>query len=268
MWELDHKESWEPKNWCFWIVVLEKTLESPLDSKEIKPDWRKSTLNIHWKDWCWSSNTLATWCEEPTHWKRPWCWERLKVKEKIPWMGEPGGLQSMGSQRVRHDWATSFHFSLSCIGEGNGNPLQCSCLENPRDSRAWWAAVYGAAQSRTRLKRLSSSSSSMAKISIDWKKVASSDHQYFKSSLISQNTWWIMEWIKSFMGPFICMEALLGKIMLNMASTEKVPSGSDQETPTMNYWCANVENVPFLSYWFWDMLITQDSHWMRGRVLG
>ena len=50
-----------------------------------------------------------------------------------------------------------FHFSLSCIGEGNGNPLQCSCLENPRDGGAWWAAVYGVAQSRTRLKRLSSS---------------------------------------------------------------------------------------------------------------
>ena len=53
-----------------------------------------------------------------------------------------------------------FHFSLSCIGEGNGNPLQCSFLENPRDRGAWWAAVYGVAQSRTRLKRLSSSSNS------------------------------------------------------------------------------------------------------------
>ena len=52
-----------------------------------------------------------------------------------------------------------FHFSLSCIREGNGNPLQCSCLENPRDRGAWWAAVYGVAQSRTRLMRLSSSSS-------------------------------------------------------------------------------------------------------------
>ena len=51
-----------------------------------------------------------------------------------------------------------FHFLLSCIGEGNGNPLQCSCLENPRDGGAWWAAVYGVAQSRTRLKQLSSSS--------------------------------------------------------------------------------------------------------------
>ena len=53
-----------------------------------------------------------------------------------------------------------FHFSLSCIGEGNGNPLLCSCLGNPRDGGAWWAAVYGVAQSRTRLKRLNSSSSS------------------------------------------------------------------------------------------------------------
>ena len=120
---------------------------------------------------------------------------------KIPWMEEPGGLQSMGSHRVGHDWARMhlvikwhptpvllpgkshgwrslvgyspwgltesdmtewlhFHFSLSCTGEGNSNPLQCSCLENPRDGGAWWAAIYGVAQSRTRLKRLSSSSSS------------------------------------------------------------------------------------------------------------
>ena len=77
---------------------------------------------------------------------------------KVPWMEEPCGLQSTGSRRVRHDWATSLSLSLSCIGEGNGNPLQCSCLENPRDRGAWWAAVYGVAQSGTRLKRLSSSS--------------------------------------------------------------------------------------------------------------
>ena len=128
------------------------------------------------------------------------------VAWKIPWTEEPGRLQSMGSIRVRHDWANSlslftfmhwrrkwqptpvflpgesegqgslvgchlwgrtesdmterlyFHFSLSCIGEGNGNSLQCSCLENPRDGGAWWAAVYGVTQSRTRLKRLSNSS--------------------------------------------------------------------------------------------------------------
>ena len=72
---------------------------------------------------------------------------------KIPRTEEPGRLQSMGSLRVGHDWATS----LSCVGEENGNPLQCSCLENTRDGEAWWAAVCGVAQSRTRLKQLSSS---------------------------------------------------------------------------------------------------------------
>ena len=90
---------------------------------------RKSVLNIHWKDWCWSSNTLATWCEELTHWKRPWCWEKLKSGGEGDdrgwdgwmasptrwtwvwvssgswwWTGKPGVLQSMGSQRVRLDW--------------------------------------------------------------------------------------------------------------------------------------------------------------------
>ena len=75
---------------------------------------------------------------------------------KIPWTEEPGRLQSMWSRRVRHDWATSL--SLACIGEGNGNTLQCSCLENFRDGGAWWAAVYGVIQSQTPLKWLSSSS--------------------------------------------------------------------------------------------------------------
>ena len=75
---------------------------------------------------------------------------------KIPWTEEPGGLQSMESLRVGHDWATS----LSCIGEENGNLLQCSCLENPRDREAWWSAIYGVTHSRTWLKWLSSSSSS------------------------------------------------------------------------------------------------------------
>ena len=66
---------------------------------------------------------------------------------KIPGTQEPGRLQSMGLQIIKHVW------------EGNGNPIQCSCLENPRDGGAWWAAVYGVAQSRTRLKWLSGSSS-------------------------------------------------------------------------------------------------------------
>ena len=77
---------------------------------------------------------------------------------RIPWMEEPGRLQSMGSLRDTNE-RLHFHFSLSCIGEGNGNPLQCSCLENPRDGGASWAAVYGVAESQTRLKQLSSSSS-------------------------------------------------------------------------------------------------------------
>ena len=77
---------------------------------------------------------------------------------KIPRMEEPGRLQSMGSLRVRTTERLHFHFSLSCIGGGNGNPLQCSCLENPRDRGSWWAAIYGVAQTQKRLKWLSSSS--------------------------------------------------------------------------------------------------------------
>ena len=71
---------------------------------------------------------------------------------KIPWTEEPGGLQSVGSLELDTTEQLHFHFSLSCIGEGNGNPLQCSCLENPRDGGAWWAAISGVTQSRTRLK--------------------------------------------------------------------------------------------------------------------
>ena len=87
MWELDHKKVWAWKNLCLQIVVLEKILESPLDSREIKPVNSKGNqpwifLNIHWKAWywSWSSNTLATWFKEPTYWRRLWCWERLKAK--------------------------------------------------------------------------------------------------------------------------------------------------------------------------------------------
>ena len=76
------------------------------------------------------------------------------LASKIPWMEEPCRLQSTGLLRTER---LHFHFLLSCIGEGNGNPLQRSCLENPRDWEALWAAVYGIAQSRTRLKQLSSS---------------------------------------------------------------------------------------------------------------
>ena len=75
------------------------------------------------------------------------------------WWAAVHGVAKSQTRLSDFTFTFHFHFSLSCIGEGNGNPLQCSCLENPRDGGAWWTAVYGVAQSRTRLKRLSSSSS-------------------------------------------------------------------------------------------------------------
>ena len=81
MWELDCEESWATKNWCFWTVVLERTLESPLDCKEIQPVHPKgnqSWMFIGRTDVEAKTNALATWWEL-THWKRPWCWERLKA---------------------------------------------------------------------------------------------------------------------------------------------------------------------------------------------
>ena len=124
MWELDYKESWAPKNWYFWAVVLEKTLESPLDCRDIKQIFLKGN-----QPWIFiektdaESEALATWCKELTHWKRPWYWERLKAGGEGDdrgwddwmasptlqtgvwassgswwWTGKPGMLQSMGSQ--------------------------------------------------------------------------------------------------------------------------------------------------------------------------
>ena len=103
-----------------------------------------------------SQNAFTIWTIYPPWMKKAIAPHSRTLAWKIPWTEEPCRLQSMGSRRVGQDWA----ISLSCIGEGNGNPLQCSCLENPKDGGGWWAAVYGIAQSQTRLKRLSSSSSS------------------------------------------------------------------------------------------------------------
>ena len=89
------------------------------------------------------SSTLA--------WKIPWTWTE-----------EPGRLQSMGSGRDGHDWATSLSLLTFMHWRRKWQPLQCSCLENPRDGGAWWAAVYGVAQSQTLLMWLSSSSSSIS----------------------------------------------------------------------------------------------------------
>ena len=109
---------------------------------------------------------------------------------KSPWMEEPGRLQSMGSLRVRHKWATSLSLFLSCTGKGNGNPSQCSCLENPRDGGAWWAAVYGIAQSQTQLKRLSSSSKNTMKklLSSKGRKVMTNLDSILKSRDITLST--------------------------------------------------------------------------------
>ena len=78
MWDLDYKENWAPKNWCFWTVVLGKTPETPWIAQRSNQSILKE-ISPGWKDWCWSwnSRSLATWCEELTHLKRPWCWERL-----------------------------------------------------------------------------------------------------------------------------------------------------------------------------------------------
>ena len=140
MGELDHKESWAVKNCCFWTVVLEKALESLLDCKDIQPVHPKGN-----QSWIFTGRTdteaetpifLATWCKEPTHFKRPWCWERLKVggegdnREWHGWMasltqwtwvwvssrswGWTGSLAccSPWGRGVGHDWATELNWTL------------------------------------------------------------------------------------------------------------------------------------------------------------
>ena len=140
MWDLDCKESWALKNWCFWTVVSEKTLESPLDFKEIQPVHPKGDQSL-----VFTGRTdveaetpifWATSCEELTHLKRPWCWERLRAGGERDdrgwddwmtsptrwtwvwvdsgswwWTGRPGMLRFMGSQRVGHNWATELNWN-------------------------------------------------------------------------------------------------------------------------------------------------------------
>ena len=95
-------------------------------------------------------------------WRRQWHPTPVLLSGKSHGRRSLVGCSSWGRWESDTTERLHFHFSPSCIGEGNGNPLQYSCLEDPRDGRAWWAAVYGVAQSRTRLKRLSSSSSSFS----------------------------------------------------------------------------------------------------------
>ena len=104
MWELDHKESWVPKNWCFWTVVLEKTLESPLDCKEtqpVHPKGNQSRLFTGRTDTEAEAPILATWCEEVTHWKRPRSWVRLKAKGE----GDDRGWDGWMASPTRGTWA-------------------------------------------------------------------------------------------------------------------------------------------------------------------
>ena len=113
----------------------------------------------HFK-WCyiWTSGLYLS-CTKGTFWRRQWHPTPVLLPGKSHGQRSLVGCSPWGCEESDTTARLHFHFSLSCIGEGNGNPLQCSCLENPRDGGAWWAGVYGVAQSRTRLKRLSSSSS-------------------------------------------------------------------------------------------------------------
>ena len=104
------------------------------------------------------SNTA--WGRVLASWRRWWHPTPVLLPGKSHGRGSLVGCSPWGHEESDTTERLHFHFSLSCIGKGNGNPLQCSCLENPREGGAWWAAVYGVAQSRTRLKRLSRSSSS------------------------------------------------------------------------------------------------------------
>ena len=154
---MDGCESWTIKKaewrkndtfelWCWRRLLRVPWIARRFNTRQSK---RKSVLNIHWKDWCWSwnSNTLATWCKELTHWKRPWCWERLKAGEgedrgwdgwmasstqrtwvwtssrRWWWTGRPGVPQSMGLKRVRHDWATEVNWTWKSTGPREGEVL-------------------------------------------------------------------------------------------------------------------------------------------------
>ena len=127
---MDYKESWAPKNWCFWTMVLEKTLESPLDCKEIQPvnsKGNQSWIFIGWAEcWSWNSNTLATWCKELTHW------------EKTLMLGKIDGRRRRGWQRMR-----------SLDGITDSMDMFEQALGVHHGWEAWRAAVHGVVKSQT-----------------------------------------------------------------------------------------------------------------------
>ena len=293
MWELDRNEGWAPMNGCFRTVVLEKTLESSLDSKEIKPvNLKRNQL------WIFigriSAEALILWPPDGKNWfiekdsdaGKDWGQEEKETTEDVMagwhhWLNRhefeqaqgdsegqgslPGVLQTMESQSIRHDlplnnknkknasgtksgdkielkeqqlylkwcwlgrtsyfrrtmcvewrrqWHPApgllpgkshgrrnlvgcspwdheeldtterfhFHFSLSCLGEGNDSPLQCSCLENPRDRGAWWASIYG-------VHRVGHDWSDLAAAACAWKRPRSSDSKVLSALSISNGIW-------------------------------------------------------------------------------
>ena len=102
-------------------------------------------------------NQPIKWIQLEFKWRRQWHPTPVLLPGKSHGRRSLVGFSPWGREESDMTKRLHFYFSLSCTGEGNGNPLQCSCLENPRDSRVWWAAIYGVAQSRSRLKWLSSS---------------------------------------------------------------------------------------------------------------
>jgi len=135
----DYKEIWVLKNWCFWTVVLEKTLESPLDCKEIQPVHPKGNQSwIFIRRTDAEANTLTTWCEELTPWKRSWCWERLKAGGE----GDNRGWDVWMASLSLWTWV---RVKLQGVGDGQGSLACCSL---PYCSRSgWWTGKPGLLQS-------------------------------------------------------------------------------------------------------------------------
>ena len=121
--ELDHKEIWAPKNWCFQTVEAGEDSRESLGQQENQTSQssRKIVLNIHWKDWCWSwsSNTLATWCKEPAHWKWPRWWERFEARkghQRMRWLDSIIDSMHMSLSKLKRQWRTGKPDMLQSVG--------------------------------------------------------------------------------------------------------------------------------------------------------